>query len=479
MATTRLIKYHAAKGQTMAEYMKDRFDYGRNPLKTRDGELTAAYMCDSKNAEAEFVLSKEKYKAATGREQKKESDVLFYQIRQSFMRGETDAEAALKIGYDLGMRWTKGKHAFFVVSHIDRPHPHVHIYYNSTTLDYARKFRNFLGSSLALRRLSDRICIENDLSIITNPKLKSKGKFKHYGQWLGADRQPTFQERLKTQIDVCLAGDPGSFDEFLREMEAAGYEVKYGRGGVVSFRTEGQERFTRLRASTLGDGYGQEDIRAAIEGRVTSSGGRAAAPEGRSADPPRKVSLIIDIQSRMKAGKGPGYEQWAKVFNLKQMAAAVQYLHENNLFSYEDLAAKAEAAADRFHTVSDTLRQTEAAMKRNAGLKAAIVDYARTRPVFNEYRAKKYSNKYLAAHEADIATYRAAQATMKELLQGAKLPKMAALKAEWQALSAAKKSGYAEYRAAKKDMRDVVTVKANSDHLLGLTDRQKSKEVER
>lgn len=473
MATTRIIKYHVAKGQTMTEYMKDRFDYGRNPLKTKDGELTAAYMCDPKTADAEFALSKEKYRAVTGRKQEKESDVLFYQIRQSFMRGETDAEAALKIGYDLAMRWTKGRHAFFVVSHIDRPHPHVHIYYNSTALDYTRKFRNFLGSTEALRRLSDRICLENDLSVITNPKLKSKGKFKHYGHWLGAKRQPTFRERLKAQIDACLAKNPGSFEDFLQAMEEAGYEMKRGRGGIISFRTDGQERYTRLRASTLGPGYGQEDIQATIEGSVTSSGGRAPA------DPPRKVSLIIDIQSRMKDGKGPAYEQWAKVFNLKQMAAAVQYLQENDLFSYEDLAAHAGATTDNFHTAADKLKQTEAAMKRNAGLKAAIVDYARTRPIFNEYKAKKYSNKYLAEHEADIAIYRAAQATMKELLQGAKLPKMAMLKSEWQSLSAAKKSGYAEYRAAQKNMREVIAVKANIDHLLGLTDKQKNKEVER
>ncbi len=157
----------------------------------------------------------------------------------------------------------------------------------------------------------------------------------------------------------------------------------------------------------------------------------------------------------------------------------LQYLQEHKLLAYEDLAAKADAATERLHSISDGIRQTEAAMKRNAELKAAITDYAKTRPVFNEYKAKKYRNKYIAEHEAEIAVYRAAQRTMKELLQGAKLPKMDALKAEWQTLSAAKKSGYAEYRAAQKEMREVITVKANIDHLLGLTDRQKNKEMER
>ena len=173
-----------------------------------------------------------------------------YQVRQSFAPGEVDAETALQIGYDFAMRWTKGKHAFFVVSHIDRPHPHVHIYYNSTTLDCTRKFRDFLGSARAVRRLSDRICLENGLSIIVNPKLRSKGKHQHYGQWLGRNKPPTFQERLKAQIDICLAERPPDMDTFLQAMASAGFEVKYRQGGGISFRTEGQERFTRLRSSS-------------------------------------------------------------------------------------------------------------------------------------------------------------------------------------------------------------------------------------
>ena len=181
----------------------------------------------------------------------------------------------------------------------------------------------------------------------------------------------------------------------------------------------------------------------------------------------------------MKQGKGATYAKWATVYNLKQMAATLQYLQENNLLLYKDVAVKAETAAARMHSTGDNLHQTEMDMKRNAELKMAIADYARTRPVFEEYKAKKYSNKYLAEHNADIAVYRAAQATMKELLNGEKLPKMDALKAEWQTLTAAKKSGYSDYRAAQKDMREVVAVKANIDHLLGIVGRDKNKEMER
>ncbi|NSJ49774.1 relaxase/mobilization nuclease domain-containing protein [Enterocloster aldensis] len=474
MATTYFKPHHISKGETIAQSMKDRFDYGQNPEKTQGGDLIVAYECDPKTADAEFLLSKAKYKAITGREQKKDDDVLHYQIRQSFVRGEVDAETALKIGYDFAMRWTKGRHAFFVVSHIDRPHPHVHIYYNSTSLDCTRKFRDFLGSAKAIRRLSDRICLENGLSYIANPKLKSKGKFKHYGEWQGSNKPLTFQERLKAQIDICLAQKPSDMDDFLQAMAAAGFEVKHGKGGVLSFRNSGfgQDRFTRLRASTLGKGYGLEDIRAAIEG-----GG--SLPDRATPAQQRKVNLIIDIQSRMRTGKGPAYERWAKIFNLKQMAATLQYLQENNLLDYEQLEQKATEVTNRFHTLSDSIKTTEAAMRTNTELKAAVVDYAKTRPVFEGYKATKYSRKYLAEHEANIATYRVARATMDRLLNGAKLPKMDTLKAEYQMLAAKKKSAYGEYRAARKDMQEVVTAKANIDRLFSLTDTQKNKEIER
>jgi len=470
MATTYYKSRHITKGKTKLQTMKDGFDYGQNPLKTRNGELIKSYMCDHETAYTEFELSKAKYKAITGREQKKDKDVLYYHKRQAFLPGEIDHDGALEIGYETAMRWTKGKHAFFVVSHIDRPHPHVHIYYNSTTLDCTRKFRDFLGSGRAFRRLSDRVCIEHGLSYIANPKLKSKGKFKHYGEWQG-DKPPTFQERLKAQIDICLADKPPSMEAFLQAMAAAGYEVKHGRGGAISFRAKGQERFTRLRASTLGKGYGPEDILAVIEGRADLMEGRAGSP--------RKVNLIVDIQAKMRAGKGPAYEKWATIYNLKQMAAALQYLQENGLMDYEQLEQKAAEKTDRFHSLSDSIKTTEAAMNVNAELKAAIADYAKTRPVFEGYKKTKYSKKYLAEHGADIATYRAAGATMERLLNGAKLPKMDTLKADFQKLAADKKTAYRDYRAVKKDMQEIVTAKANIDHLLGLTDGQKNKEMER
>ena len=462
-----MLQRHANEGESIAEAIRDCLDYGKNPEKTEDGKYISSYECDPATVAAEFLLAKASYKAMTGREQKKGSDVLCYQIRQSFYPGEITPEEANRISYELAMRWTKGRHAFIVTTHTDKQHIHSHIYYNSTTLDCTRKFRNFWGSSFALRRLSDRLCLENGLSIVENPKPRSKGKFRNYGEWQAGQKKPlTYQDRLRAAIDTVLAKRPADFPAFLSLMEQAGYEVKQRRG-AISFRAPGQERFTRLRSDTLGEGYSEADIRAALSGSRQRPG-----------QPRQKISLAIDIQSRLQ-GKDPGYERWAKVFNLKQMAAALAYLQDNGLTDYEQLEQKATAATERFHKLSDQIKSTEAALHTNMELKAATVQYAKTRPVFEKYKASKYSKKFLAEHEADIELYRAACADFKAILGGAKLPKMDTLKEEGRKLSEQKKKLYAEYRKAKADMQEVTTIKANIDYLLGYSEPGRKKEQER
>ena len=349
----------------------------------------------------------------------------------------------------------------------------MNIYFNATAFDRSRKFHNFIGSSFALRRLSDRVCIEHELSVIQNPRQHSKGRFLHYGQWIG-EKPPSAKQRVRLAILAALEKKPTDFADFLRLMEESGFSVKQGRGGVISFLAPGQEKPTRLRASTLGAGFDPEGIKAVIAGERPLP----ELPEEPTV-PPRRVNLIIDIQERMAQGKGPAYERWAKVYNLKQMAAALQYLQEHHLTDYAALTVSTEAAVEHFHKLSDELRTTEEALSKTSELMAATVDYAKTRPVFDGYKAARYSKKYLAQHEAELATYRAAKDTMNTILNGAKLPKIEALKKSRRELAGQKKELYAEYRKAQADMRQAVAIKANIDHLLGVTDGRENKAQER
>ena len=242
--------------------------------------------------------------------------------------------------------------------------------------------------------------------------------------------------------------------------------------GVIPSRLLSILRGVQIRGSSLicinitvlRKGYGQKDIEAALSG------------SDRNAEQPRqRVNLIIDIQSRLQ-GKGPGYERWAKVFNLKQMAAALAYLQENSLMEYEQLEKKASETVERFHTLSGQIKNTEASLRTNMELKAATVQYAKTRPVFQEYKARKYSRKFLAEHEAEIDVYQAACADFKRILGGEKLPKMDELREAGRKLAEKKKKLYAEYRKAKADMQEVMTIKANIDYLLGYTEPGRRKE---
>ena len=210
--------------------------------------------------------------------------------------------------------------------------------------------------------------LENDLSVIANPKLHSKGRFLHYGAWLGTERQSSYKERLRLAINDALTKRPADFDAFLRLMEASGFTVKYGRGGVISFLVPGQERATRLRASTLGDGYDPEDIKAVIAGERPIPEQPVPVPAA-----PRRVNLIVDIQERLRSGKGAAYARWAKVYNLKQMAAALQFMHEQNITEYDQLSAKTEDAVSRFHALTEQLRRTEADLSVTSELMDCLV----------------------------------------------------------------------------------------------------------
>lgn len=454
MAATRIIPMHIGKGKTIAQSIKDRTDYAKNPDKTEDGELVTGYACDPATVDAEFLLTKKQYHAKTGRKQERESDVLAYHIRQSFKPGEITPEDANRIGCELAKSWTKGNHQFIVCTHTDRNHIHNHIIYSAVSLDSRRKFRNFWNSTKAVRKLSDRLCLENGLSIIENPK-GTKG---HYGKWLGDQKPLSWQDKLRAAIDAALAEKPADFSAFLKLMEAAGYEAKSGK--YLAFRAAGQKKFTRCRASTLGEDYTEDAIRQSI------GGGRVRSVSSHSKAPAKKVNLLIDIQAKLQVGKGVGYERWAKVFNLKQAAQTLNYLSENGLLEYAQLEEKAAVSTARFNRLSGQIKQAEARMGEIAGLKKQIYNYAKTRQVYIDYRKAGYSRKFYAEHETEILLHKAAKEAFS-VLHLEKLPTVKMLQTEYETLLEEKKKAHREYTEAKKEMQEVLTAKANVDRLLG------------
>lgn len=464
IATTRLIAMHQNKGKSIADCLADRTDYAKNPDKTNDGELLSSYECDPKTVQGEFMLSKRQYDDITGRKQA--SNVIAYQIRQAFKPGEITPELANKIGYELGMSFTKGNHAFIVATHVDKAHVHSHIIFNSTTLDCTKKFRDFKRSGMALAKISDRLCLENGLSIIENPK-RSKG---HYGKWLGDKKPPSHSDKLRQTIDEVLAKKPADFQVFLDEMKQAGYEMKYGKH--LAFKGAEQKKFIRLRS--LGEGYSDDAIKAIIDGKAP----QRKIQKSYDKQPKRQeksVNLLVDIQAKLQQGKGKGYEQWAKIFNLKQMAQTVNFLQEHNLLAYSDLEEKAKKCTATFDELNTQIKTAEKRMAEIQVLKKHIFNYAKTRDIYTAYRKAGYSKKFYEEHRAELTLHKAAKAAFEELAVK-KLPTIKTLQAEYAELLSQKKKVYGQYHTAKKEMQDILTAKANIDQLLGLEQKQKQKE---
>ena len=456
---------HVIKGQSVAHTVHERLSYAINPDKTNSGQLVKAYACEPETAAGEMLLCKKEYETYIGRSDEKKSDIVLYQIRQSFKPGEITPEKAQEIGFELAMSFTKGKYQFVVATHTDHAHIHNHIIFNSTSIDHTQKFRNFLGSSEVIRKISDKLCLENGLSIIEAPKQGPS----HYGKWLGDKKPLSWQEKLRQTIDAVMVQKPADFDTFLKLMVVNGYEVKQGQH--LAFKAIGQQKFTRLRS--LGEGYSEEELRSAILGKTVHTP-KVKRPYRKNPD---KINLLVDIQAKLQAGKGPGYERWAKVFNLKQMAQTINFLTENNITDYETLVEKTKAATDRYHELSQQIKDLEKRMAEITELKKHIINYAKTKEIYTAYRESGFSGRFYEANTEDILLHQSAKQAFS-LLSAKQIPAMKNLQLEYRKCSSAKKSLSADYRSMKSIMKQSVIIKNNVDLIMGAS-YPEDKKIER
>ena len=437
MAATRLMPLHSGKGRTVAEALDRVTDYVENPEKTNGGDLVTAYQCNPSIVDQEFLFSKRQYAATTGRE-RKDNDVIAYHLRQSFKPGEITPELANKIGYDLAMSLTKGKHAFIVCTHVDKHHIHSHIVFNSTAIDCTRKFRNFWRSSFAIRKISDMLCLENGLSVIAEPK-PSRGS---YGTWLGEDKPPTVRGQLEQIIDTALGQGCKDFDSFLAAMKTAGAEVK--RGKHLAFKIQNGKRIIVPKA------------KAAVQSRP---------------------NLLIDIQAKMQQANSPGFERWAKIFNLKEMAKTVIYLQEKGLTDLGELEKVCDAVVQKFNDLSDQLKAASARMKDISELQKHIGAYGKTREIYAQYRklTGRKREKFYEQHSSEITVCQAAKRYF-DSLGLKKLPSIQSLKQEYATLYAENRKRYPEYKQAREKMIELLTAKNNVERILGATEKEKNRD---
>ena len=468
MAATRLIAMHQNKGRSIAQCLKDRTDYAKNGEKTENGELISSYACDKETVDQEFLLSKQEYLRITGRKPK--GDIIAYQIRQSFKPGEITPEEANAIGYETAMRFTKGNHAFIVATHTDRAHIHNHIIFNSTNLDCDRKFKDSWFIALVLQKVSDIVCLEHALSVIKPRKPFERDNRNPY-------HRESFRKALREKIDSILNEEPKDYREFLDNLKASGYEIKNGKHTAV--RGQGQKRFIRL--SSLGKGYTDEDIRKRITGEMEFDPEEQIKEFVRKHSkrkplvPDRGFDLLIDINKKMQEGKGKGYERWAKVFNVKQVSKALLFLQEHGIRNYEELSKKASCSAEKFRTLSDSIKEKESRLKEISDLRTHIINYAKTKDVYKAFVESGYSREFEELHRKEILLHKAAKEEFKKL-DGKKLPKVKELSEEYAKILQEKRKLYESYKETRKEMMDFQIAKQDIDRFLVIDEKQKDKE---
>ena len=431
-------------------------DYIQNPDKTDGKMLVSSFGCSYETADIEFEYT-------LSQALQKGNNLAFHLI-QSFEPGEVDYETAHKIGRQLADAVTKEQHEYVLTTHIDKGHVHNHIIFCAVNFVDHHKYNSNKRSYYGIRNMSDKLCRDNGLSVVV-PGKGSKGK--SYAEYHAEKTGTSWKGKLKIAVDA-LIPQVSSFEELLQRLQAAGYEIKPGK--YVSCRAPWQERFTRLK--TLGADYTEEAIRERISGK------RARAAKAPRADR-GGVSLLIDIENSIKAAQSKGYEQWAKIHNLKQAAKTMNFLTEHKIEQYADLTARIAEIQTESGQAADTLKNVE---KRLADMTVFIKNvstYQKTKPVYDAYRKAKNKEKYRAAHERDIILHEAAVRAMKAA-GVSKLPNLAALQSEYEALQAQKEALYADYGKLKKQVREYDVIKQNIDSILRQDkEPERGKETER
>ena len=419
--------------------------YILNPEKTDEKLLVSSYGCASETAAREFEWTR---KIA---EQKGMNPVriIARHVIQSFEIGEVTPELAHEIGKQFADEILGGKYEYVLTTHIDKDHVHNHLIFNAVDFMDYHAYKSYKRIYYDMREVSDRLCKENGLSVIPPSQNKGMG----YKEYTEAKRGTSWKQKLKQTIDrlVITAKD---YDDFLRLMQEAGYEIKTGK--YISFRAEGQERFTR--SKTIGENYTEERIKERIAGRTPRRSRKQTAPKG--------ISLIGDIQERIRLIDSKGYEYKAKLTILKEAARTLNYLTENNLLQYADLERKVEDVHSSYDRTGKELKGVEARLREVQPLIKNISNYQRLKPVYDAFQKAKDKPGFKAKHEAELVIFEAARSTLLAMQGDEKLPSLKTLQAEQAQLFEEQERLYAERNRLKKEVKQIETIKSNVDTFL-------------
>ena len=441
MATTRIISIHVNKGKTPRQCVSAQLNYIMNPEKTNGGALISSYACSPETAVSEFMLYRQEYQVNTGREN--DHEILLYHVRQAFKPGEVTPEEANEIGKELASRLTIDRFAYVVATHTDKHHVHNHIAICSIDLDCQHKYRDVIRSSKDLVKLSDMICEEHRLSVVRDPQNKTVS----YDKWQGNQKKFTHRDFLRMAIDAALSMQPDGFDALMQMLEDAGCLIK--RGAHIGIKPPDGQRYIRL--DTLGPEYDEASLRRTLAGDHVHI---PKVPRGDYTD--SQVKRLVDIEAKLRAGKGKGYQVWAERNNLDAKAQMVIFLKEHQIDSLEELDDQIRVLLDQRNDVKDSLREKQTQMKEINQQRQAIRDYRSTKEVYAQYQESGWSPKFYHEHQQEIEDHKKAQAVYSSL--DGKMPMLKELTEQYDDLKAQlenDKAALAELKPKLTDLRHI------------------------
>jgi len=490
------------------------YDYVQNPDKTENNALVRGYECSPECAAEEFANTMDMYEIKTGRKHKDNSRLL-YHMRQSFKPGEVDPVTANRIGYELALEYTGGKHAFVVATHTDKAHYHNHIIFNAFNLDSDGKFRDGYFNYRDVARISDRLCKEYELSVIDI----KHGWRDPYNKWekrkgiMSEDKPPSKRKRLEEIIGFCLDKQPKDFNTLLKYLEDYSCYAKR-RGSDISITTPFSKK--PIRISSLSVEFREDGIKAQITERQTQHQNNIseiqtsennensanidtvententmphfaldefvnAKPKAKLKTPfapldptkPKELKLIIDIHNSLKATENIGYRKWAEKFNLEQMSRTLIFIEKHQL-TLNELENMATQKPKTLASIKGEIANQDAQLKHISSLQRHIGTYGKTKEIYKQYKQSKTPEQFRLENEKTITDHEMARTYFDEcgygFGTGNNLPRIAELRGQYAKHDATKKSLWSQYHEIRNSDKEIDNAWANVKAILNLKD---------
>ena len=416
--------------------------YAENDDKTDRKMFVGGINCSTQNAYAEMIAVQRRF-GLRGK-------VVGYHGIQSFKEGEVTPEQAFEIGKATARRMWGDKYQVLVTVHLNTDNIHCHFVVNPVSFKDGSKFQNKIGDHKELRRVSDQICREHGLSVIQNPQDKTVT----YDKWQGNQRRFTHRDELRMIIDAVLRMQPDGFDALMQLLEDAGCRIK--RGAHISIKLPEGKRYIRL--DTLGSEYDETSL------RRTLAHDHVHIPKIPRGDfNGSQVKRLIDIETKLHAGKGKGYQVWAERNNIDAKAQMVIFLKEHQIDSLEELNDQIQELTNQQKELKAALREKQNRMKEINRQRQTIRDYSRTKEVYTQYRESGWSVKFYQEHRQEIEDHRNAQAVYSSL--DGKIPTLKELTAEYDGLKERKENDQAALDELKPKLTDLKHIRYNYEIL--------------